>query len=324
MKMQIETAPIVLFVYNRPWHTRQTLEALARNELTAQSVLYIYADGPKENADEKISEQIKKTRELIRSRQWCKEVIIYEKENNSGLANSIIAGVTEIVNRHGKIIVLEDDLIVSPYFLQYMNDGLKVYENETGVISIHAYNYPVNIKGLPETFFIKGADCWGWATWVNRWNLFEKDAEKLLKEIESKHLQFEFDIQNSYPYTQMLKDQVGNKIDSWAIRWYASAFLKNKYTLYPNISIVNNIGMDGTGTHGSSIGNFRNNKWNNSRRINIVYTDKIENNNLVLSRWKNYHRQNNKGIRRRSASTIQKLKFITSRVFRRNRNIKEI
>ena len=245
-------APIAIFVYNRPNHTRQTLEALSQNELAQQSKLYVFADGPKEKADAEDINNINETRAIVKSKNWCKEVIVIEKEGNSGLAASIIGGVTMIVNQYGKIIVLEDDIVTGKGFLKYMNEGLNVYENEEKVICIHGYNYPIETDGLKDTFFLKGADCWGWATWSRAWSLFEHDAGQLYNEISNKKLGFKFDFNGAYPYTAMLKNQMEKKIDSWAIRWYASAFLKEKYTLYPKISLIKNIGLDGSGTHGKT------------------------------------------------------------------------
>ncbi len=242
-------SPIVLFTYNRPWHTEQTLDALSKNTLAGDSILYIYADGPKKNSSKEDLGKINETRNLVRKKQWCKEVHIIESEANKGLANSIIDGVTEIVNKYGRVIVLEDDLVTSNYFLKFMNDALSIYENEDKVISICGYMYP--IKKMPELFFIKGADCWGWATWKRGWDLFEADGQKLLTELEEKKLAYDFDMLGSFSFTQMLKDQILQKNDSWAIRWYASAFLKNKLTLYPGSTLVNNIGHDGSGTHSS-------------------------------------------------------------------------
>ncbi|WP_347396342.1 glycosyltransferase family 2 protein, partial [Parabacteroides leei] len=177
-----------------------------------------------------------------------KSINIIERKENWGLAKNIIDGVTSIVHQYGKVIVLEDDLVVSPYFLKYMNEALDFYEKEEQVICIHGYVYPVKRK-LPETFFIKGADCWGWATWKRGWDLFCSDGKKLLNEIEKRNLKKEFDFDNSYPYFRMLKQQIEGKNNSWAIRWYASAFLQNKFTLYPGQSLVNQIGVDGSGTH---------------------------------------------------------------------------
>jgi hypothetical protein len=239
------TAPILLFVYNRPEHTRRTIEALSVNILADQSELFIYSDAPKGIS---ASDKVREVRSFISAIKGFKSVTIIEREKNWGLAASIIDGVTNIVNQYGKVIVLEDDIVTSPYFLSYMNDGLTLYENDDRVISIHGYVYPLKTK-LPDYFFIKGADCWGWATWKRGWNLFNPDGKYLLNEIKRKKLQKEFDFNNTYKYMDMLQAQIDGKISSWAVRWYASAFLADKYTLYPGNSFVRNIGLDGSGIH---------------------------------------------------------------------------
>lgn len=248
-------APIILFVYNRPNHTLQTLEALSQNELAKDSVLYIFADGIKKQASTETITKINETRTIIKSKQWCKEVYVIERTENFGLAKSIIEGVTHIVNQYGKVIVLEDDLVTSPYFLQFMNDSLRKYEHENSVACISAYIYPA--KQLPELFFIKGADCWGWATWQRAWKVFEADGKKLLSELTNKKLENQFDFQGTYPYTQMLRDQIAHKNDSWAIRWYASCFLKDMLCLYPGTSLIINIGLDGSGVHSGVSQNYK-------------------------------------------------------------------
>ena len=154
--------------------------------------------------------------EYIKNINGFKRVTIIEREKNWGLANSIIDGVTKIVNEYGKIIVLEDDLVTSPYFLKFMNEALEIYNDEPNVASIHGYIYP--IVNLPETFFIKGADCWGWATWKEKWSIFEADGKKLLDELQNRKLQNEADFNGSYGFTQMLKDQIDGKNNSWAVR----------------------------------------------------------------------------------------------------------
>jgi len=240
-------SPIILFVYNRPWHTRQTVEALKQNELASESELFVYSDGPKNAQAEPL---VKEVREYLKTVDGFKKVTIIEREKNYGLAANIIDGVTNIVDEYGRVIVLEDDLVTSPGFLRYMNEGLDMYENEEKVASIHGYIYPLkHPEKLPETFFIRGADCWGWATWSRAWKYFEPDGQKLLTELQSRKLMKEFDFGGSYPYTRMLKDQIEGKNNSWAIRWYASAFLRGLFTLYPRYSLVKNIGMDGSGTH---------------------------------------------------------------------------
>jgi hypothetical protein len=245
---QPSLAPIVLFVYNRPWHTLETLKTLKANDLASQSKLYIFCDGPKPGETEERLQKIKEVRAVIRQEQWCKEVIIIEQEKNLGLANSITQGVTKIVNEYGTIIVLEDDLITSPHFLRFMNDALVTYANDGLVACISGYIYPVK-ETLPQTFFMKGAECWGWATWKRAWHVYESDGEKLLAALEKQKLTTVFDFGNSVNFTQMLRNQIAGKNNSWCIRWYASAFLRNMVCLYPGISLVRNIGLDGSGTH---------------------------------------------------------------------------
>jgi hypothetical protein len=165
-----------------------------------------------------------------------------------GLGNSIISGVTEILDSHERIIVLEDDLIVSPFFLDYMNEGLEKYAEQKEVVSIHGYVYPC-CSSLPDHFFLRGADCWGWGTWKDSWKIFNPDGKFLLSKLKEQGLTYAFDFGGAYPFTQMLSDQIYGKNDSWAIRWYASTYLMNKLTLYPGKSLVSNIGNDGSGSH---------------------------------------------------------------------------
>jgi len=237
--MNKNLTPILFFAYNRPNHAKQTIEALKKNKLAKDSELFIYSDAAK-NKNDQI--KVEKVRNYINKINGFKKITVINRKHNWGLANSIIDGVTHIVNKYGKVIVLEDDLITSPYFLKYMNKALEMYKKEKNVASIHGYIYP--IKNLPETFFIKGADCWGWATWKNKWSVFEKDGKKLLKEIKKRKIQKEIDFNCSYKYTKMLEDQIKGKNNSWAIRWYISAFLKDMVTLYPGKSYVQNIGFD--------------------------------------------------------------------------------
>jgi len=246
-------APIALFVYNRIDHTRYTVDALRQNILASESELFIFSDGPK---SERNASAVSSVREFVHSINGFKTVTIIEREKNYGLANSIIDGVTTLVNKYGKIIVVEDDLVTSKYFLEYMNTALEVYADVHEVVSIHGYMYPTKMK-LPETFLIRGTDCWGWATWKRGWDIFEKDSKKLLVELQQHDLLYTFDWDGSYKNSKMLQQQINGNVDSWAIRWHASAFLKKKLTLYPSISLVNNIGGDSEGTHTKSLHEFQ-------------------------------------------------------------------
>lgn len=242
-------APIVMFTYCRLANTRETVEYLLKNEEAKDSDLIIYSDAPK---NERAEEGVKNTRKFIHSISGFKSVKIIEREKNMGLANSIVDGVTSVVNQYGRVIVLEDDLSVSPYFLKYMNESLDRYEDRTDIASIHGYIYPVK-KKMPEALLIKGADCWGWATWKRAWDVFCFDAKSLYQQIVESHREKEFDFNYSYPYMDMLKRQIDGSAGSWAICWYASAFLKDMYTLYPGQSLVQLNDIEGDGaTHGST------------------------------------------------------------------------
>lgn len=236
-------APIILFVYNRPSHTEQTISALQKNKLADQSDLFIFSDAPKTDDDIKLVQDV---RNYIYKIDGFKSVKIVERQKNWGLANSIISGVTDILNQHNKVIVLEDDLLTSPYFLKFMNDSLTFYENERLVGMIHGHIY--NISGLPDLFFMYKAGCLGWGTWKRAWNEVSFDGKKLLQEIKENKLEYKFDINKSYPYVKMLSDQVQGKNNSWAIRLYASFILKDMLTFYPGNSLVSHIGFD-IGTH---------------------------------------------------------------------------
>ena len=241
----MQLAPIVLFTYNRPVHTRQTVEALLKNEYASESDLIIYSDGPKNSAAE---ERVRQTRIYIKGITGFRSIKIIERTENMGLAANIIDGVTQVVNEYGRIIVLEDDLLTSPYFLKFMNEALTMYEHVEEVISVHGYVFPIK-RRLPESFFIRGADCLGWGTWKRGWDLFTPNGAELLNEIKARKLEWIFDFSGSYPFTKMLEKQAKGSVSSWAVRWYASALLKDKLTLYPGRSLIFHNGSDGSGTN---------------------------------------------------------------------------
>lgn len=244
-------APIVLFVYNRPVHTRKTLEALMDNQLASESVLYIFADGPKENADKVEIAAIEKTRDVIRENKWCGEIMILESDRNKGLAASIIDGVTNVVNKYGKIIVLEDDIVTSPKFLSYMNDALNYYESDGKVMHVSAYFPP--IKGIKSSFFFYNqTSCWGWGTWKECWSFLQIDALELKNKIIASSRVKEFNLSDSYPFLEHLEKNITGEWNTWAIKWHASIFLLKGLCLHPNKSYVHNIGFDGSGTNCSN------------------------------------------------------------------------
>jgi hypothetical protein len=238
-------APIALFVYNRPEHTRRTVSYLQKNQLADNSRLYIFSDAPKTSTDEgKVTE----VREFIRSVEGFKSVKIIERKDNLGLANSIIAGVSQLVNQYGKVIVFEDDLLASPCTLQYFNEALIKYEQNEEVMHVGAYMYPMDTNGLPETFFYRAATSWGWATWSRAWKYFEPDVDKLIEQFDHMKI-LQFSIEGHMNFWKQIQQFKAGKNNSWAIRWYASIFLRGGLTLNPSHSLVQNIGHDGSGVH---------------------------------------------------------------------------
>jgi len=238
-------APIALFVYNRPQHTERTLKYLQQNKIAAESRLFIFSDAAKTPEDE---DKVKEVRELLKTVEGFRKVDIIERKTNAGLANSIIAGVSQLVKDYKQVIVFEDDLISSPHTLTYFNEALNKYRNEERVMHIGAYMYPLKANNLPETFFYRAATSWGWATWERAWNDFEPDIELLMASFDSKKRR-EFAIDNTMNFWKQMQDYKKGNNNSWAIRWYASIFLKGGLTLNPSQSLVNNIGHDGTGVH---------------------------------------------------------------------------
>lgn len=248
--MNNKLAPILLFAFNRPLHTRKTLEALADNHLADKSVLYIFADGPKDKMDDESLEKIKDVRKLIKERQWCQEVHIIEADKNKGLANSIIDGVTQIVNEHEKVIVLEDDLITSRGFLQFMNEALTKYEAEDKIMHVSGYQFPIDVPALGEASFIPITASWGWGTWKRAWALFDPLSTGYEQLKHNKELIYNFDLGGTYPYSDMLIQQLEkHTIDSWAIRWWWSVFSNQGISLFPDYSLVKNIGFGKDATH---------------------------------------------------------------------------
>lgn len=238
-------APIALFVYNRPQHTERTVKFLQQNNLASESRLFIFSDGPKTPADD---EKVQEVRNFIQKIDGFKSVEIIERKENMGLANSVIDGVTRLTKEYGQIIVFEDDLISSPYTLSYFNEALNRYRTEEKVMHIGAYMYPLVEQNVPESFFYRAATSWGWATWERAWQYFEPNIDVLMKAFD-KPKKAEFSIEHSMNFWRQMRQFKKGKNNSWAIRWYASIFLKGGLTLNPAQSLVNNIGHDGTGVH---------------------------------------------------------------------------
>ncbi|KAA6324356.1 hypothetical protein EZS27_026308 [termite gut metagenome] len=289
-------APILLFVYNRPVHAMQAIASLQQNALAAQSPLFIYSDAAK---DEESRAPVEETRECIRTVTGFESVTVIEREKNWGLAGSIIDGVTTQVNRFGRVIVLEDDLIVAPHFLQFMNDALETYKDEPKVGHIQACDFTQDLS-LPDTFLIKWTGSWGWATWDKSWKHFNPNGQALLKELETGKLTHTFDFNGAYRFTRMLRRQIEGKNNSWAIRWNASLFVKGILSLNTGRSLVQNTGFDGSGTNCGSGGLYASNLL--MGRLPVEKITPVTENLAARYAFEKYYRQTNsfttKAVRR--------------------------
>lgn len=247
-----EPAPIALFVYKRLDTLTRTVEALRRNPEAAASDLIVFSDGPRSDAQR---EAVQAVRDYLRGLTGFRSLRVVEAPQNQGLANSIIAGVSQVLAESDQVIVMEDDLVVSRHFLAYMNRALEIYRNVPEVISIHGYCYPLR-QAVPETFFLRGADCLGWATWRRGWALFDPDAAALHQRLRRSGKLRDFDFDRSFDFSGLLRAQARGSQDSWAIRWYAAAFLAGRLTLYPGRSLVQHIGTAASATNAAGADYF--------------------------------------------------------------------
>lgn len=295
-KRKMALAPILLFAYNRPNHLRQAVESLSHNELAAKSELFVYSDAPKSAEDSETAEAV---RAFIRQITGFKCVTVVERSENWGLARNIIDGVTTQVERFGRVIVLEDDLVVAPHFLEFMNDALDVYADEPRVGHIQACDF-TNDPTLPCTFLIKWTGSWGWATWKRAWRLFNPNGKELLSELEQRGLTRAFDFNGRYPFTRMLRRQIEGKNNSWAIRWNASLFLANVVSLNVGRSLVQNTGFDGTGTNCGGGGLYSSELW--TERLPVEKIEPVEENQQARKALMRYYGRTNsfwaKAVRR--------------------------
>jgi len=274
--MHDSLSPIALFVYARPEHTRRTLEALKANHQAAQSELYIYADAAKHAGAE---EAVGAVRNQLRHLTGFKHIEIIERPVNLGLAQSIVDGVTTLLTRHDRLIVLEDDLITAPGFLTYMNEALTRYAAQEQVMHISGYFFPLSLKQsaqLPETFFYNQTSCWGWGTWSRAWRHFEPDAQKLLAAIKAQGRLHEFDLDGVFRFSSTLRTNASGRQNTWAIKWHASVFLRRGLCLHPRDSLVENIGHDNSGTHSTSDHRFTNPRFPPHTPITIFPTELVE------------------------------------------------
>lgn len=286
-------APVILFAYNRPEFVRQALQSLSENLLANETELFIFADGPKMGATIEESEKISKVRQLLREKKWCGSVKIFESEFNKGLARSVIDGVTEIIHKYGKVIVVEDDVVLSPYFLSFMNDALDAYRDDERVLSIGSWSYFASPeKIVDETYFFRFPDSIAWATFDRAWKLFEEDSVKILRELKAKNKIRDFNAGLNYPYfSNMLQAQIDGVVNSWAIRWTAIAVLNEKLSLFPSISLSKHIGFAADATHEKNSKDYNKDILLSDHRLSLIKKT-VEESPIALEEWKNFYLRN--------------------------------
>jgi len=280
-------APISFFVYNRPEKTQISLKALEANELSKNSDLFIFSDGAKDDKQDIFN--VSEVRKIIKHAKNFNHIEIIEREKNFGLYQNFTKGITEICNRFEKVIVIEDDNEVSKYFLNYINDGLRIYENAHEVCAINGWFFPGK-NSLNKTFFVKGGDTWGWGTWKRAWDKFNPNTEYLINELNKKNLIKEFNLNNNFDFFKMLKKRNENLNQSHTIIWKASTFLEGMLSLHPSNSLVKNIGFDGSGTHNKNADNTHSHFSIEDIKINVEKI-KIEEDIKAVKFMENFYKK---------------------------------
>ncbi len=238
-------APIAIFTYKRPRHTDMMLYSLVKNPLAKDSDVFIFIDGAKKDNERYFQSEIEKV--CYKHKDYFKNLEIIKRSINFGLSRNIPEGITEILNNYEKIIVLEEDLYLSPYFLKFMNDALEFYASEGKVMHVSAYTLPIKKRGLPDTFFIRPTTCWGWATWKRSWH-FERDPVRFFNSFTKDQIH-EFNVNGMCNlYFDQLISNAKNETSTWAVFWYISVFLRGGLSLHPKYSYSRNLGFkDGLG-----------------------------------------------------------------------------
>lgn len=241
-------APICLFLYNRPKHTEITLNNLALAKDAINSDLYIFCDGPKKEATPQELENILAVRQLAEKCKGFNSITITTAEHNQGLGNSIINGVNHVINKFGKCIVLEDDHLVHPDFIQYMNHYLNEYESEKKVMHISAFSRNSYLQFvMPRVFVSRYMDCWGWGTWTDRWSMLDLNLDNVDQYLSNEDNLNRFNFSKLDYHTYFDQNRV--KFKTWAIFWYYTIAKNNGLCLMPKYSFIKNIGNDGSGTN---------------------------------------------------------------------------
>ncbi|UYZ82607.1 sugar transferase [Entomomonas sp. E2T0] len=305
MKLDIDNiktyAPVILFVYARPAHTQKVINALKINILASQTDLIVFSDAPK---SESMSDSVKEVRKVLETIEGFKTIKIIERKENYGLAKSIIEGVSSVIETYGRAIILEDDIVTSKYFLSFMNEALEKYQKSKKVWHISGWNYPIENTDIGDTFFWRVMNCWGWATWQDRWQYFEKDPSRLVESWNRRKIK-QFNLDGAHDFWTQVVANANGQLNTWAIFWYATIFEKQGFCLNPTETFVKNIGIDGSGencddkdVYVSSVNN----------KYPLVFSEKIAENTIATERIRRFYLQH-------KLSFITRVKYKLKRIF---------
>lgn len=268
---------ILCFGFDRPMHLERMLNSLEKNHESIDSDVYICIDGPADGTD---LEMHSKTVEVAKKNWNFKSTKLILREKNLDCRTNIINTITELFKTNDRLIILEDDLVLGPNFLSYMNAALHKYLNKKEMWCINGYSYPqLNFKSGSSVS--KYVSPWGWGTWSDRWEIFvneDYDKKNFISSL-SENDRKKFNVENLYDWEDIIvKNELG-KISAWDAYWYQAVFMNKGFTLYPNKSHIRNEGFDGTGMHCSST-----NDWITPINMSITkrYPNKIKLNKLYI------------------------------------------
>jgi hypothetical protein len=311
--------PVALFAYNRPDHTLRALTALSKCRRFSECEFYLYSDGPKTDAT---SGDVEATRMVLQAWAANHGAQVIEQPQNLGLAKSIVTGVTDLCERYGRVIVVEDDLIVSPDFLHFMIESLDRYETDEQVMQVGGFTLSPPANLATDAFLLPVTTTWGWATWQRAWQQFSWIPFELQAAKRDTAWQNLFNLNGTCAFSSMLEDRLAGKNDSWGILWWYAVSRNRGLVIYPAQSLVWNGGFDGSGIHCGS-GDFleqgdASNYSQEYLRVGLTFPQDAKFDPMHLSQLEHFFLS-----RQPSALTAAPSHGINSRVRRMARNLKE-
>lgn len=322
-KLMVTKTPVAFFTYNRPEHTRRALEALSKCKDIAKCDFFFYSDGPR---TDDATEKVKLTRLVLHEWSDVFQAQVIERPSNFGLAKSIVDGVSDLCERYGRVIVIEDDLIVSPDFLAFMIQSLNRYEDEPRVMQVAGYTISPPDDISNDAFFLPVTSTWGWATWKRAWQNFAWEPKDLTKAKEDQAWKDLFDLHGAGSFSAMLEDRLAGRNDSWGILWWYAVSRCNGLVVYPSHSLVWNGGFDGSGIHCGSSDflqqgerlNYLKDKLSSSLFLPFVL-EYVPKHLALLEDFLRKQQHNEGSIRRIENTTISKLAALTRQIRKRFR-----